>query len=270
MTKPGTRPHGRIETEMSHDEVSRQLNDLYDSYAKMALLHERCLVIELIGTIICCLVGVPFFLPIVGLSPLIILHRWIMRRTDGKQLRKIFQAASTHQLSFGQIVECFVNFAYLAVGTGAYAKVLRCAIANLDIDTFQDLTPRQMSACNSLLMFWGDSDLSWIRAHCCEPLLDKIWFVGNASTIPVLEEYISKQTVPRLRRKAEVALEKLQERLGDTSLLRQVGVAVTLAESGDLLRGTYGPRRIPERSQPVVGDACADAAQGETSRYNDP
>lgn len=269
MTKPGTRPHGRIETDMSHDEVSRQLNDLYDSYAKMALLHERCLAIEMIGTTICCLLGVRF-LPIVGLSPLIILPRWIMRRTDGKQLRKIFQAASTHQLSFGQIVECFVNGACLAVGTGAYAKVLRCAIANLDIDTFQDLTPRQMSACNSLLMFWSESDVSWIRTQCSEPLLDKIWFIGNASTIPVLEGYISKQSVPRLRRKAEVALEKLRERLGDTSLLRQVGVAGTPAESGELLRGTYGLPRIPERGQPVVGDACADAAQSATSRHSAP
>ncbi len=114
-------------------------------------------------------------------------------------------------------------------------KLLKCAIANLNIDTFRELTPRQVSACNLLIMFWGGHEGSWIISQCSEPLLDKIWFIGNASTIPVLEEYISKQSVPRLRRKAEVALEKLKERLGDTSLLRQVGVAGTPAESCALL-----------------------------------
>ena len=253
---------------MGQHEVSIQLKESYDAYAKMNLLMQRCFVGEMVGMILLCVFGGGRYLPSLLFIPLIVVPRWVKTRAEARKLCMIFQSDLVLQLSFGEKVECFLNSAFEAVGWRTYTDVLKRAIAEQSPDAVEPMTAHQLNACNSLLMFWAEPDLRWIRNQCAETLLDKIWFLGNASTIPVLEEYIAKQPKERLRMKAQVALSKLHERLGDTSLLREAGAPQIAVRSADLLHGIHDGPRLTKVTNTEAGEVPTATEPRETGHHS--
>ncbi len=189
------------------------------------------------------------------------------------QVRVEIAAAFENEISasqhFGRLLECCCTVPW---GDGllaeSYVRGLNHAASDLCPDSPPSLTREQLILCHSLISVSSYDRLDWLRNNCQEAFLDKIWFIGDASTIPVLEKYVSKQTVASLRTKGEIALNKLRERLGDSSLLREVIVDETRREGGQLLRGTNAPLSTCEGVQSAVSDVSTATEPRETGHHS--
>ncbi len=185
------------------------------------------------------------------------------------RIERLIQSDAVRDFTFGDIVECiFKQYGEFGPHSETFLVALLSTLNEVDTQTVQPLTHHQVQACNVLIAGTGYPELWQIRKSISEPLLDKIWFLGNSSTIPVLEEYISKQHKEQLRLKAQLALAKLRDRLGDTLLLREAIAPQIAVRSTDLLHGIHDGPRLTKVTNTEAGEVPTATEPRETGHHS--